>query len=52
LGAIVGITHVVSEEALKEAVLERIPAGTEEMNIKALNAGRKAGQEVLQTKVG
>ncbi|MGI6686024.1 MAG: 2-oxoacid:acceptor oxidoreductase family protein [Bacillota bacterium] len=44
LGVIAGITKVVSEEALKEAVLDRIPAGTEEMNIKALSAGLKAGK--------
>ena len=44
LGVIVGITGVVSEEAIKEAVLDRIPAGTEEMNIKALSAGLKAGK--------
>ncbi|MEL7566598.1 MAG: 2-oxoacid:acceptor oxidoreductase family protein [Dehalobacterium sp.] len=41
LGAIVGVTGVVSEEAIKEAVLARIPAGTEEMNLRALNAGLK-----------
>ncbi len=43
LGVIVGATKVVSEAALKEAVLERIPKGTEEINIKALNAGLQAG---------
>lgn len=43
LGAIVGVTGVVSAEALKEAVLDRIPAGTEEINLKALNAGLQAG---------
>ncbi|ATW24415.1 2-oxoacid:acceptor oxidoreductase family protein [Candidatus Formimonas warabiya] len=43
LGAIVGVTQVVSEEALKEAVLDRIPAGTEEINLKALQAGLSAG---------
>lgn len=47
LGAIVGITHVVSEKAMKEAVLERIPAGTEDINMKALNVGMDAGQEVF-----
>ena len=52
LGAIVGITKVVSEEAIKEAVLERIPAGTEEMNMKALNAGMKATPEIVIHKAG
>ncbi|ATW28831.1 2-oxoglutarate ferredoxin oxidoreductase subunit gamma [Candidatus Formimonas warabiya] len=39
LGAIVGVTKVVTEEALKEAVLDRIPAGTEEINLRAVQAG-------------
>jgi 2-oxoglutarate ferredoxin oxidoreductase subunit gamma len=47
LGVIVGITHLVSEEALTQAVLARIPAGTEELNEKALKAGIKAGQEAV-----
>lgn len=42
LGAIVGVTGIVSEGAIKEAVLARIPAGTEELNLRALNAGLKA----------
>lgn len=39
LGAIVGITNVVSREALEKAVLSRVPKGTEELNRKALNEG-------------
>lgn len=45
LGAIVGITKVVSDKAIKEAVLNRIPAGTEELNMKALVAGIQAGHD-------
>ena len=37
LGAVVGITKIVTFESLKEAVLNRIPTGSEEINIKALN---------------
>jgi len=39
LGLIVGLTDVVSHEALEKAVSERVPAGTEEMNLKAVEAG-------------
>jgi len=47
LGAIVGITQVVSDQALEQAVLDRIPAGTSELNIKALTAGMKAGKAAI-----
>jgi len=49
LGAINGITQLVSQNALKEAVLARIPAGTEELNIKALSAGLEAGRNALKS---
>lgn len=39
LGAIVGSTGIVSKEALKKAVLSRVPKGTEELNKKALEEG-------------
>lgn len=39
LGAVVGLTKIVSFESLKEAVLSRIPKGTEEINTKALELG-------------
>lgn len=39
LGAVVGITGVVTTEALRKAMLEMVPAGTEEMNSKALARG-------------
>lgn len=40
LGAVVAITKVVSEESLEKAVLNRVPAGTEEKNKKALAVGK------------
>ena len=40
LGAIVALTHCVSDEALEKAVLNRVPKGTEEANKKALEAGK------------
>lgn len=39
LGAVVGITGVVSKEAIEKAVLARVPKGTEDLNRKALNMG-------------
>jgi 2-oxoglutarate ferredoxin oxidoreductase subunit gamma len=39
LGAVVGITGVVSVEAIRKAVLEAVPPGTKEINSKALARG-------------
>lgn len=39
LGLLVGLTEVVSPAALQRAVSERVPAGTEEINLKAVEAG-------------
>lgn len=52
LGAMVELTGVVSKEAITEAVLARVPRGTEELNKAALSAGiekaRKAREEVVR----
>jgi len=42
LGALVGLTGVVSKDAIQKAVDARAPKGTEEMNHKALEAGFEA----------
>lgn len=39
LGVLVGLTHVVSREAIEKAVLARAPKGTEDINRAALAAG-------------
>ncbi|HIU63890.1 MAG TPA: 2-oxoacid:acceptor oxidoreductase family protein [Candidatus Avacidaminococcus intestinavium] len=39
LGAIVKLTGIVSEESIVKAVLHRVPAGTEEINKKAIQLG-------------
>jgi 2-oxoglutarate ferredoxin oxidoreductase subunit gamma len=39
LGLVGGLSGVVSREALEKAVSDRVPAGTEEINLKALDAG-------------
>lgn len=39
LGVIVELTGIVSKEAIRKAVMARVPKGTEELNMKALEAG-------------
>lgn len=39
LGALTGITQIVDKEAMKKAVLARIPRGTEDLNMKAFEVG-------------
>jgi 2-oxoglutarate ferredoxin oxidoreductase subunit gamma len=46
LGVLVGLTGVVSQQALEKAILARAPRGTEEMNRKALAAGFDAAEMV------
>ncbi len=45
LGALQAITQVVSREALKKAVLDSVPKGTEDMNLKALEIGIREGEK-------
>jgi 2-oxoglutarate ferredoxin oxidoreductase subunit gamma len=47
LGALAAITGVVSREALRTAVLARVPAASREMNEQALEAGLAAGARAL-----
>jgi 2-oxoglutarate ferredoxin oxidoreductase subunit gamma len=47
LGVLVAITKIVSREALKQAVLGRIPKGTETINMQALAAGIKIAEQVV-----
>ncbi|KJS83399.1 MAG: 2-oxoglutarate ferredoxin oxidoreductase subunit gamma [Peptococcaceae bacterium BICA1-8] len=44
---LVGLTKVVSFDSLKQAVLNRIPKGTEAMNTKAMEIGWQWSQEKL-----
>jgi 2-oxoglutarate ferredoxin oxidoreductase subunit gamma len=43
LGAVVGLTEVVSREALEKSVVGMVPPGTEELNLTAMRAGFEAG---------
>jgi 2-oxoglutarate ferredoxin oxidoreductase subunit gamma len=49
LGLISGLTGLVSREALEKAVLDRVPAGSEEMNLKALAAGFAQAERLAGT---
>jgi 2-oxoglutarate ferredoxin oxidoreductase subunit gamma len=46
LGALVAATHVVSEESLKKAILDSVPRGTEELNMKAMQIGLQLGKQL------
>jgi 2-oxoglutarate ferredoxin oxidoreductase subunit gamma len=50
LGVLVGLTGVVSRQAIEQAVAARAPHGTEEMNRKALEAGFEAAEKVKARK--
>lgn len=50
LGALVAVSGVVSEDAAEAAVLARVPAGTEEINRKALRIGFDAGRDARQAR--
>lgn len=43
LGALVAATHVVSEESLTKAILDSVPKGTEDLNLKAMQLGLQLG---------
>ncbi|MDN7012198.1 2-oxoacid:ferredoxin oxidoreductase subunit gamma [Methanoculleus sp. FWC-SCC3] len=44
IGALVTATGVVSREAIERAVLDSVPKGTEELNVKALKRGFELGE--------
>jgi len=48
LGAVVGITGIVSVESIQRAVLEEVPAGTQELNGRALARGLAIDQSEWQ----
>ncbi|NJE84491.1 2-oxoacid:ferredoxin oxidoreductase subunit gamma [Thermococcus sp. CX2] len=45
LGLLVALTDVVSREAIEKAVLDAVPKGTEEINLKALHRGFELGEK-------
>ncbi len=48
VGFFTGVTNLVPREAMREAVEHSVPAGTEELNIKAFEAGLEHADRVLQ----
>jgi len=48
LGLIQTITKTVSYEALKQSILDRVPKGTEQINIKALDTGINEGKKIKE----
>jgi len=50
LGVITEISGIVTHEAIKKAVLARVPKGTEALNTRALEAGFAAGRTAVAAK--
>ena len=46
LGVIVGLSKVVSEESAEQAILARVPRGTEELNRRAFKLGLETAEDV------
>jgi 2-oxoglutarate ferredoxin oxidoreductase subunit beta len=46
LGAVTAVTDVTSREAMRRAVLDSVPEGTEDLNEEAFDRGYKVGQEL------
>jgi 2-oxoglutarate ferredoxin oxidoreductase subunit gamma len=46
LGAFVEISQVVSKEAMEQAILSRVPRGTEELNRRAFQAGMDSARSL------
>ena len=47
IGVIVGLTGVVTEQAAEQAILARVPRGTEDLNRAAFRLGLEAAQQAL-----
>ena len=48
LGAMAALTDVASKEAMRQAVLDSVPPGTEELNEKAFERGYEVGMGLLE----
>lgn len=48
LGFITAVTRVVGYEAMKQALFDSIPRGTEELNLKAFERGYAYGKDLIQ----
>ena len=52
LGFLCGSTHVVSVAAVREAVMASVPKGTEELNLKAFDAGHEHAGKIFSEAKG
>ncbi len=48
LGFVAAVSRVVTYEAMKQAILDSVPKGTEELNMKAYNTGYEYGVKQLE----
>lgn len=48
LGAIVAVTKIISKESLEQAVLARVPKGTEDLNKRALSLGYEIAENAVK----
>jgi 2-oxoglutarate ferredoxin oxidoreductase subunit gamma len=48
LGFVAAVTEVVDYDAMKSAILDTVPPGTEELNLKAYNTGFDHGTKALE----
>jgi 2-oxoglutarate ferredoxin oxidoreductase subunit gamma len=48
LGLVGRLTGIVTRQALEKAVAERVPAGTEELNLQALAAGYREAERLIE----
>ena len=45
IGVITRLTGIISQQAVESAILSRVPKGTEELNLKAFNAGIELAEQ-------
>lgn len=50
LGALTAVTKIVTQEAMKKAVLRNVPKGTEQLNTKAFGRGYDYGKQLLKSR--
>ncbi len=48
VGFFTAVTNLISHDAMKKAVLDSIPKGTEDLNLKAFEKGYEYGMEVMK----
>ena len=51
LGLLVKLTGIVSEGSIEKAVLDSVPKGTENINLRALKKGFELGEKLLKGEI-